>query len=166
MLSLLSDEQRRERLYAIIGVLGSFVALASFFLFPVGFLGMNGSFVPTNGWSLLLFFLSGFTLPSFPLAAVIGLLIALLLPGCFFITLVIGGVGLFRPVPRRWVRLFTLALWPCLILLGLSFFADFAMFQSLSAFWGMGIGCLGILVGRYAFAQRTLRLIPIRCQLS
>lgn len=88
MLSLLSNEQRRSRLYAIIGVMGSFVVLASFFLLPVGVAGSGGSLSPVNGWEVLRFFLSAFT-PS----SLIGLLIVLLLPGCASITLVIGGRG-------------------------------------------------------------------------
>jgi hypothetical protein len=154
MLSL-SDEQWRERPFAIIGVIGSFVAIASFFLLPVGFGGMSGPLAPVNGWWFLLFLLSSFTQALFAPAFIIGLLIVFMLPGCSFITLFIGGMGLFRPVPHRWVRLFTLALWPGLILLGLSFFADFATFRSLWGFWGMGIGYLGILVGRYALVQES-----------
>ncbi len=151
MFSLLSDEQRRERPSAIIGVIGSFVALASFFLLPIGFAGTSGPLPLINGWQVLLFLLT----PPFGPGTIIGLLIVLLLPGCSFVTLVIGGMGLFRPTPRRWVRLFTLAMWPGLVLLGFSFFAYFAAIQPLWGFWGMSAGYLGTLVGRSAFAQES-----------
>lgn len=154
MLSL-SDEQRRERPFAVIGVIGSLVAFASFFLLPIGFGGASGPLAPVTGWWFLLFLLSSFTQAPFAPGFFIGLLVILLLPGCSFITLVISGVGLLRPVPRRWVRLFTLALWPGLILLGFSFFTDFAAFRLLWGFWGMGLGYLGILVGRYALVQES-----------
>ncbi len=151
MLSL--SMQRRERPYAIIGMLGSLVAIVSFFSLPIGFGGTNGPPAPVNGWWFLLFLLASFAQAPFSLAFIIGLLIVFLLPGCSSITLVIGGLGLFRPVPRHWVRLFTLAMIPGLILLGFMFFANFATFESLWGLWGMSAGYLGILVGRYALAQ-------------
>lgn len=151
MLSFLSDEYRQMRPDAIIGMIGSLVAIASFFLLPIGSAGFDGPLAPTNGWRLLLFLIT----PPFAPVALAGLLIVLLLPGCCFITLVIGGVGLYRRVPRHQVHLFTLALLPGLVLLGFSFFANFAVFQSLWGLWGMGAGYVGILVGRYALAQES-----------
>src|SRR5689334_12283584 len=131
MISLLADKQRRERPYAIIGMIGSCVALVSFFLLPIGVAGFDGPpLVPTNGWEFLRFFLA----PPYGPGSILVLLLVLLLPGCCCITLVIGGAGLFRPVPRRWVQLFTLALLPGLVLMVLLFFAHFATFQSLSGF--------------------------------
>jgi hypothetical protein len=74
MLPLLFDEHRRERPAAIIGLSGSFVALASFFLLPVGVAGSGGPLSPINGWQALRFFLS-----ALPPGSILGLLIVLLL---------------------------------------------------------------------------------------
>lgn len=155
MLSLLAVEQRRERLLTTIGMIGSLVAIASFFVLPIGMGGMTGPLAPTNGWTFLLFLLSAFPQVAFAPAFIVGLLIVLLLPGCCLITLGIGGASLFRPVPRRWVNLYTLAMLPGLILLTLMFCANFATFQQFWGFAGMGLGYLGLLGGRIAFAQES-----------
>ena len=68
MLSFLSDEQRRERPYAIIGIIGSFVALASFLLLPIGLAGTGGPLPPTNGWKTLQILLT----PPFGPGSIIG----------------------------------------------------------------------------------------------
>jgi hypothetical protein len=158
MLSLPSHEQRSERPTALIGILGSFVALASFFLLPVGYAGIGSQLLPTNGWEVSRFLLT----PPFGPGTIIGLFLVLLLPGCCCVTLVLGGLALVRPVPRHWARLYTLALLPGLVLLCCAFFLYFAAIASLWGFWGMIAGYLGILVGRAAFTRESAQVFTPR----
>ncbi|HLV99326.1 MAG TPA: hypothetical protein VKT82_11690 [Ktedonobacterales bacterium] len=132
-----------ERPLLIVGIIGSCLAIASFFFLPLGTMDLGGPHPATSAWNLW----QDSAAPP-PHGSVVALILLGLLPGCALITLLIGGAALFRPLRRRWAHVFLLATLIGLCLLGLSFCTVFAVMRPQWGYLGMIGGYIGILIGR------------------
>jgi hypothetical protein len=125
-----------ERPFLAIGMVGSLLALASFFWLPV--------FWGYSAWDVWLQ-----SAPPSPNATAFWMVTAFGISTC--VVLLIGGAALFWPLPRLAAYGYNLAL---LMGIGVLVFSLWAYFPLLLFSWGgltMCLGYLCILVGQYAF---------------